>query len=515
MLAGAFSLTWAQPDVDSTPVETPAATANDDATGTMPSPEAAPPPASAAPDFVSPTPTSDLSGAPTPVLVIPVDGPIASPNLFVLRRGLKEAIDDGVGIVVIELNTPGGSVATMMEMVEAIHRFDGRVIAYINQDAISAGAYLAMVCDEVWFHPDGAIGAAAMVSGTGEDVPETMRLKLESFLGARMRAYLRHDPYRADLLRAMSQADFVLELDGEVIKPEGELLTLTADEATKTYGDPARPLLAAGTAVDLNSLLDQLTGGKAVASRVLEVTWAEQVAKFMNMIAPVLLGIAFLLISIEFKTPGWGIFGTLGITLLVTVFLSNYVAGLAGYEPLLLCGLGLLLVLIELFILPGIGILLITGMVMIGISVVWSLADLWPGVAPDGRPGVSLESFGSPILDLLLAMVVFGIGLVLVVRFLPKTTLFNRLVLAGAVAPADPVASGGGLGGASALPALGALGVAVTALRPTGEIEVDGQRFEATVGFGSLARGDRVIVTAYRNLTLEVARAPNSSAPTP
>jgi len=475
----------------------------------------APAEAAAAAEFEPPAATGEITGVAEAVLIIPVHGPIASPNLYVLRRGLKQAIESGVRIVVIDLDTPGGSLGTMLEMMEAVHRFDGRVVAFINPNAGSAGAYLAMVCDEVWFHPEGIIGAAAMVTGTGEDVPETMRLKMESYIGARVRAYLRNEPFRAKLLRAMADSNYVLEIDGETIKPAGELLTLTADEALKTYGDPPRPLLAAGIAPDVTDLLAQLLPGAMTAVRTLEVTWAERVAQFLNLIAPILLGIAFLLISIEFKTPGWGIFGTLGIILLVGVFLSNYVAGLAGYEPLLLCGLGLLLVVVELFILPGIGILLILGMIMIGVSVVWSLADLWPGVAPDGTSGFSWSAFGSPIIDLALALVVFVVGLAIIFRFMPKTSIFSRLVLAGGVADANPVTSAGGLGGATELPAIGTRGIAVSDLHPGGEVEIDGQRFEAVVALGSIARRDEVVVTGYRNLGLEVARPSPATPPPP
>lgn len=490
-------------------------------------------PAAAAAEATPPEVADDLQAAPQPtveaadsapeteitpadpksVLVIPVEGAIASPNLFVLRRGLKEAMDAGVRLVIIELDTPGGALNTMLQMMEAVNRFDGRVIAYINPNAGSAGAYLAMVCDEVWFHPQGIIGAAAMVTGTGEEVPETLRLKMESFINARVRTYLSHEPFRANLLRAMSDKSYVLEIEGEVLKPEGELLTLTADEAMKTYGDPPRPLLATGIAKDITDLIAQLTDGRGVEVRTLEVTWAERVAQFLNRIAPILLGLAFLLISIEFKTPGWGIFGTLGIVLLISVFLSNYVAGLAGYEPLLLCFLGLLLVVIELFLLPGVGFLIITGMVLVAVAVVWSLADLWPGVAPDGRPGVALEAFGAPMVDLAIALAVFIFGLYLVFRFMPSSSLFQRMVLLGGVGDANPVTAAGGLAGASQLPDVGARGIAVTDLRPGGEVEIDGQRFEAVVALGAIGRQEAIVVTGYRNLGLEVARAPAPPSP--
>lgn len=103
--------------------------------------------------------------------VIPVRDVIARPILYVLRRGLKEAQATGVRVVVIDMETPGGELGTTLEIMEALDKFDGETLVYVNKEAISAGAIISSVTDEIHFAPGGVIGAAAAVSGGGRTSP--------------------------------------------------------------------------------------------------------------------------------------------------------------------------------------------------------------------------------------------------------------------------------------------------------------------------------------------------------
>ena len=106
---------------------------------------------------------------PTLVYVIPVNEAINQPNLFVLRRGLKEAIRKKVDMVLLDMDTPGGRLDICLEMMEMLDYFEGATATYINPDAISAGAFIASACDKIYFSPKGKMGAAAVIQGTGED----------------------------------------------------------------------------------------------------------------------------------------------------------------------------------------------------------------------------------------------------------------------------------------------------------------------------------------------------------
>ena len=121
------------------------------------------------------------------VYVIPISEAINQPNLFVLRRGLKEAIRKKADMVILDMDTPGGRLDICLEMMEMLDYFEGATATYINPDAISAGAFIASACDKIYFSPKGKMGAAAVIQGTGEDVPDTARMKIESYLLANIR----------------------------------------------------------------------------------------------------------------------------------------------------------------------------------------------------------------------------------------------------------------------------------------------------------------------------------------
>src|SRR6185503_13015635 len=122
------------------------------------------------------------------VYIIPIRDQIGSATLFIVRRGLKEAIDAKADAVVFDMKTPGGALDSTMEIMEAIGKFPGATYTYVNTEAMSAGAFIAATTDEIWFAPAGIIGAAAPVSSGGQEIEATMRQKIVSYLKARMRA---------------------------------------------------------------------------------------------------------------------------------------------------------------------------------------------------------------------------------------------------------------------------------------------------------------------------------------
>ncbi len=176
----------------------------------------------------------------------------------------------------------------------------------------------------------------------------------------------------------MIDADTELKIDGQVLKEKGELLSLTATEAMKTYGTPPQPLLGSGIARDTADLLTQKFGPRGFEVTQLEATWSERLAVFLNGLAPVLLGLGMLALFIEFKTPGFGVFGISGVCLLAIVFLSSSVAGLSGHEPLALFAVGAVLLLLELAFFHSAGFLGVVGFALMAGSLLWAMADLWP-----------------------------------------------------------------------------------------------------------------------------------------
>lgn len=456
----------------------------------------------------SDTVAEPYSGESRSVYVVPITEVINKANYFILKRSIKEAIANNVDTLLLDIDTPGGSLGYCLEMMQALDNFEGQTIAFVNPDAISAGAFISMVTDEIYFAPAGTMGAAAVITGDGSEVPETMLNKIMSYMNAKMRAYTHDHPYRADVMRAMSEPDAEVEIEGRVIKREEDrLLTVTAFDAVELYGEPARPLLARGIAKDVEAVLDDLYGQGNYTITHFEISWAENAAKFFEQVMPVVLTLGVLLLLVELKTPSFGLIGGLGIGMIIIAILSNYVAGLAGLELVVLLLIGFALIVADIFLLPGTFVFGFIGISLILFTITWSMVDAWPrnsGGLPTFDYKDLLDAFTTVALSSLVSVAIFAA----IIRFLPGSPMFKRFVLTASSASPDAVTAGGGsaLSGASTLPDVGSRGVVTKALHPAGEVEVGGLRYNATVANGLLDKGERITVIGYRNFAILVDR---------
>ena len=436
----------------------------------------------------------EVQPSPAKVVVIPVKGEIAKPQLYILRRGLKEAIEQKVDTIVLDMETPGGALDVTFEMLKALDKFPGKTVTYIHSEAISAGSLISAGTDEIYFAPDGVIGAAAPVMSGGGEIDETMRAKIVSYLKARVRTISEGKGYRWDVISAMIDADYELKIGDQILKPKGELLSLTAQEAMKAYGTPPQPLLGNGISTSLDHLLDTLHGAGNYSVVKLEVTWSEKVAQYLTALTPLLMAVGMMALFIEFKTPGFGFFGVTGIVLLGTVFFGHYIAGLSGHEPMLFFLLGVVLVGVELLFFQGVFVLAIGGAVLMFVSLVWAMADLWP------REPISISGdvLFRPLANVLLGCGLAVLGFTAMLKFLPKGSLWNGLILESAVSgePEERAVQAHSL--------IGATGTAVTALFPSGQVEIAGKRHEARLAVGHAVVGTPVVVTGQSEFSLIV-----------
>jgi membrane-bound serine protease (ClpP class) len=214
------------------------------------------------------------------------------------------------------------------------------------------------------------------------------------------------------------------------------------------------------------------------------------------------MGLGMLLLFIEFKTPGFGVFGASGLVLLMIFFGSKYVAGFAGYEEVIVFLLGACLVALEVFLFPGLVVPALLGMVMMLGSLLWAMVDVWP--TPDFT--WSIDLFRQPVLDLCYGLLItVGLGF-LAARLLPHTPLWNNFVLGNTVGGANPVVTGGAdsSDAPDELPAIGTEGKAITQLYPTGEVEIAGRRYESQARSGTIRKGETVEVVGHRDFNLVV-----------
>ncbi len=420
------------------------------------------------------------------VYVIPIDGAIGRPTLFGIRTGIKDAIEKGSELVVFDMDTPGGELGATLEILETIDRFEGDTATFISGDAISAGAIIASVTKDIYFAPRATMGSAEVVTGTGENVDDSMKRKINAYLTSKLDAYISDYRYRSDVLQAMIEPETELIIDEVTLSKEGDLLNLNARRAHEMYGDPPQPLLGSGIHDDLDALLESVADGREVARTDFVSTWSLDLAAYLMDLAPVLVGLGILALLVEFKTPGFGVFGIAGIALIAIVNFGHHVAGLSGYEGLIFVVLGAILVFVEFVFFPGVLFLALPGLIMMLGGLLWSMADIWPAGTPDFD--ISFDLFITPLVNVGLGIVIAMVLFLALLRFLPKSMVWNRLVLAEAV-------EGTSLSGDATRadrPGAGATGVALTDLFPTGEIEIDGKSYEARAEVGSIVKGTPV-----------------------
>lgn len=399
-----------------------------------------------------------------PVVIIPVRDEIESSIVYVVRRGMREAVDSGARAVILDMNTPGGSMGAMEEIMDLLDNFKGETVTYVNKKAISAGAFIATSTQRIWMAPYSTIGAASPVMMTGEDIPSTLKKKVFSYSSARLRASAQRHGHNPDVVEAMVKDDGLV-VDGVVIEKKGALLTLTDTEAAKRYGKPPKPLLAEGIAGSVDELLAKLGYADAPVKRI-EPTGAERAARFITMISPLLLLVGIAGIYLEFKTPGVVLPGVVGVLALVVFFFGHYIAGLSGFEEVLLFLLGLALVGVELFVLPGHVLPGFLGVVCILVSLLWAMVEKFPSAPPaPGLPALpGMAAFQAPMLKLGGAMIGAGILVAILLKVLPRVKrAYGGLVLTRQLDKAEGFASA-----ETRADLVGQQGVALSMLRPSG-----------------------------------------------
>lgn len=436
------------------------------------------------------------------VYVIPIREDIMPPLTYVVRRGVKEAMEAKADLLVLDMETNGGRVDVTEEIISIINQFKGRTVTFVNRKAFSAGAFISVATQEIYMAPQSVIGAAApmlMMPGGGgpEAIPDTVEAKMTSAVRALVRTSAEKNGHNIDVVEAMIDKTRELKIDGEVLNQKGQILTLTDVQAAKAYGAPAKPLLSKGTFASVDDLLKHLD--YANAKRVdVQPTGAEKIATFLQTISPLLLMIGVIGIYIEMKTPGFGMPGFIGITAFVIYFLGGYVAGLSGIEWLAVFIIGLALLILELFIFPGTLALGLAGAALMLVAIVMALVDVYPGM-----PTVpSFPQLQIPLQTVSIAAIGSMIAVFLLARFLPETPMFQAMVSKSASGEASTVAIE-----VSKASRLGQVGVAVSQLRPGGKAQFGDDLIDVMTQGELIPKGARVKIIRHSSTEAVVEAA--------
>ncbi len=429
--------------------------------------------------------------------VVPIHGDIEKSLVVFINRGIKEAEKAGAEIIVFDINTFGGRVDSALQIAAGIGAVtDAETVAFIPASpegtgvSWSAGALISFACESIYMSPGTSIGAAAPVYQTQEGM-QMADEKVVSAVRGQMAALAEKNGYPKGIALAMVDKDVELfevnigseliaalsenipELEkkaqaegksfekGKIISSKGKLLTLTAGEMEK-YG------VSSGTIATLDELLE-IFSIESEETVTIEETLPDRLIALVTSSAVVslLLMIGMICLYIEITSPGFGIPGTVALICLAIVFAGNGLLGNVASLELLMFLFGIVLLIVEIFIIPGFGVAGVSGIILIAVSLVLSQQNfVWPEFE------WQWDIFKTNILVIGLSLL-GSIFIISILLFLfPRITLFNRLILKS-VQKAD---SGFTVQKEEdKVNLIGRQGKLITPLRPVGKAEFDGE----------------------------------------
>lgn len=411
---------------------------------------------------VSPWSGSVPEGA---VVVIPLKGEVSRAQFFFLRRILKMGEAAHARAYVLDMDTPGGELSAGVEILQALMKADAPTFTYVNPNAGSAGALIALGTKQIWMAPVSAIGAAAPVMAGGQEIPETINAKIVSYYSGYFRSAAERNGHNPEIAEAFINKDHGAEMGGKVLCPRGQLLTLSAQEASQKIG--GKTVLASGVAASLPALVRDagLTGPVVEA----QPSGFERVALVITTLAPLFLLGGIVGAYLEIKAPGFGVPGIVSAICFLLFFAGHYIAGLTGWEVAVVFALGLAMVLAELVLFPGVVFVAFAGVALMVGALLWAMVDYYPGTSM--WPGA--EGLSRPMANLAAAVALSGVAIYFLARYLPNIPMLRRLVLTAAQSGGSATAAG--LGDDAGSMRAGDRGLALSALRPVGRAEFAGR----------------------------------------
>lgn len=430
------------------------------------------------------------------VVVIPLKGEVSKAQFYFLRRIMKMGEAAGASAFILDMDTPGGELGAGVDILQALLKTKVPTFTYVNPNAGSAGALIALGTRHIWMAPVSAIGAAAPVMSAGQEIPETLNAKIVSYYSGYFRSAAERNDHNPEIAEGFINKDKEVKIGNRVISKKGELLTLSAQEATGKIG--GKPVLAAGVAPDIATLArDAALTGPVIEA---EPSGFERAAQIITALAPLLLLGGIIGTYIEFKTPGFGVPGVLAAICFLLFFAGHYIAGLTGLEVIAIFVLGAILVILELLLFPGVAVIALTGAALMVGSLLWAMVDYYPGT-PEWPP---FDAFLRPLLNLGVALGLSGIAMFFLAQFFPQIPVLRRLVLA-ASQPGGDALNVDGPDAVAVRP--GDRGRTLSMLRPVGRAEFGGTVLDARTEGEFLPAGTPVVVLRLEGIEAVVQQA--------
>jgi len=396
-----------------------------------------------------------------------------------VRRVISDAESQSAQAIVFEINTFGGRVDAATQIKDAILESKVLTIAFVKNRAISAGALITLSCKKIAMAPGSSIGATTVVDQTGQKQSE----KYQSYMRSEMRSTAERNGRRKDIAEAM--------VDERVVIPGVDdsttLVTLTSAEALK-YN------ISDTTVSSLSEVLAAFDIHNALIVEA-KSNWAEEFVSFLNnpVVSSLLIMIGLVGLYTEIKTPGWGFAGTISLIALALFFGSSFILQIASIFQILLFVIGIILLVVEIFVIPGFGITGIAGIVLVIGSIFFSLfnAEFY----------FDSNILFTAIIQLGTAVFSSVVIMFLLVKYLPKSTTFHRLVLSDENASKE---------GFSSHPLhenlLNETGEAFTTLRPAGTALINGKRYDVVTAGDYIEKGEKIKVIQVEGIRIVVQK---------
>ena len=402
---------------------------------------------------------------------IRLDQDIDPSSQRLVTTGLEKAREAHADYVILDLDTYGGAVNAADSIRSAILRYEKPVVAFVNMQAASAGALISIACDSIYMKTGSSIGAATVVNQTGEVMPD----KYQSFMRGMMRATAEATGRDPKIAESMTDT--------------ANVLSLTPTEAIAVG-------FCEGICETEFEVAEKIVGGNEFVIKNMEddMTWLDKLIQLL--LNPLLQSIFMMMIIggifVEIRTPGIGLPLVTAIVGALLYFAPAYIGHLAQSWEILLFVVGLLLIAVEIFVLPGFGVCGISGIIAVITALAFSMVDNIEFFHWDGT--LNLRPIIQPLGIVVLSAAASIFGSVWIVRKLYDTRSFDRIALRQEMKSEE-----GFTGVVSGLEELVGQSVTVfTDMRPGGKvITSDGRIHEATLKFGGfVSKGETLRVVS-------------------
>lgn len=436
---------------------------------------------------------------PTLIYKFEIKRNIDQPAWRLTQKALDEAIAKKANLVLIELNTYGGMVDVADSIRTKILKSPIPVYVFINNNAASAGALISIACKKIFMTRSSTIGAATVITQDGKIAPEKFQSYMKSIMRATAESHgkkqmvLNNDTVEVwirDPKIAEAMVDSSIYIDNITIR--GKVLSFTASEALKHgYCD--------GIAENVDEIikLEHIENAKI---EIYEPNWIESIILFL--LHPVVQGLLIMLIIggiyFELQTPGVGFPLIAAITGALFYFAPLYLEGLAEHWEIMLFVAGIFLLIVEIFVTPGFGVLGVLGILSIIIGLALSMIDNIVFTIEGAAAPAIIRAFGIVILSISLsffASIYLSSKLILNSRFTKLALKTKQDKLDGYIGVQSQLAN-----------IVGKKGITTTPLRPSGKIEIEQQWYDAISEDGFLDANQPIEVVRFINNQAYVRR---------